>query len=162
MTLPSNRLFTVVWALAALAPVQAIASEGYFMRAKVIKVRSDGRIDFWVTSVHGMPREEAAPIDTEPQQLPKVIATLELKSPRAVREVSDLLGTRISLRGQCEKLDLVRRVPVIEVRLETGRPWRQASLGVRSRARSEGFQRIAAMVCTPEAASPTDSAPAPG
>ncbi len=87
-----------------------------------------------------------------------MIATLELKSTGTAPGVrdADLRGSRISLRGKCEKVDRATRSPVLQVRLGTSRQWRQASLKPGNRAGTAGFQQIAAAVC----ASAADSEPA--
>ncbi len=138
-----------------VASVGASASEGYFMRAKVTKAHYDGTLDFWLTSVHQLPRKELAAADIDLPQLPKVIATLEIKSTAPVPRArnSGLLGSKISLRGKCKDIGRATRVSVIQVRQKANQQWRQAKLKPTNRLGYVGFKQIVARVCASERAS---------
>jgi hypothetical protein len=151
-TIAAIRPLVVFVAVAPLAVAETSDGESYFMQARVTRVHFDRTIDFWVTSAHALPRSETASgIDLS--QLPKVIATLELKGTDLSSRVPEpgLRGTRIALRGRCEDLARAVRVPVLQVRLGPGESWRQASLLPENRAGREAFQRVAAAVCGSDA-----------
>jgi hypothetical protein len=152
----------VILTIAPVAVAETPDSEGYFMQAKVTKINVDRTIDFWVTSVHRLPRQQSA-TGTDLSQLPRVIATLDFKSEgvSAGARDSGLRGARISLRGKCEDLDRATRVPVIQVRLGLRQPWQQAKLEPRNRAGHTGFQQLVAGVCGPDPASEPASADGP-
>ena len=132
---------------------------GYYVVAKITRIDAEGKIDFWPISVRALPRRSPADTDAEPAELPKVIATLELKSRSAVARVriSDLRGQKIAVRGKCEDLDRATRIPVLQVQLGTGQRWQQANLEPVNRVGHTGFKRIAARVC----GSGAESDPAP-
>lgn len=154
-------LILVLWPPAVLRGQPAAGdSSGYFMLAKVTRVDSEGRIDVWPTSVRSFPRQLSEPAETDaPRELPRVIATLELKQRSVASRVrsSDLHGERVSLRGECEDLEKATRVPVIQLRIGAGERWHQVYLEPANRRGADGFRQIAARVCG--AGSADESAP---
>lgn len=152
--IPMALILGIGLALVTTAVALPPGGEGYFVQAKVTRIDHEGAIDFWVTSLRKLPRDLAEESDTDVSQLPKVIATLELKDPALSSGLrrSRLRGSRISLRGKCEDLARAARAPVIQVQLAAGERWLQAKLQPEDRAGYAAFRRLADEVCPREEA----------
>lgn len=157
-------LALAVVALAALPAGAATASKGYLIRAKVLKIRADATLDLWVSSVHGLPRDPPAATGIDPSQLPRIVATLELKYKDRTPglRAAGLTGSLISLRGDCAEIDRMTREPVVQVQLATGRRWQQARLDPHRKGHRE-LAELAGEVCAaPAAAASPDEQPTDG